>query len=87
MEQAESDGARIFQAGTALQDGRLVAAGGRVLTVTATGENVRDAAGRAYQAVEAIDFPSGFCRRDIGWREIERSRPAAAGADGAGRKA
>jgi phosphoribosylamine--glycine ligase len=64
--------ARVFHAGTALHDGRLVAAGGRVLAVTARAPNVAQARARAYAAVAAIDFPTGFCRRDIGWREIAR---------------
>jgi phosphoribosylamine--glycine ligase len=66
------EGARVFQAGTQLKDGALVANGGRVLSVTATGATVADAQRAAYAAVDAIDFPSGFCRRDIGWREIAR---------------
>jgi phosphoribosylamine--glycine ligase len=65
-------GAKVFQAGTALEDGALVAVGGRVLSVTATGATVAEAQHAAYRAVDAIDFPSGFCRRDIGWREIAR---------------
>ncbi len=65
-------GAAIFHAGTAMKDGRLVAAGGRVLNVTALGATVVEAQGAAYAAVDAIDWPEGFCRRDIGWREIER---------------
>ena len=69
---AEETGAKVFQAGTKLVDGRLVAAGGRVLAVTARGADVRTAQAAAYRAVDAIDFPSGFCRRDIGWREIAR---------------
>ncbi len=64
--------ARIFHAGTAISDGALVANGGRVLNVTALGNSVTEAQARAYAAVDAIDFPSGFCRRDIGWREVER---------------
>ncbi len=70
IEAAEATGARVFQAGTKVLDGRLVAAGGRVLGVTATGATVADAQVAAYRAVDAIDFPTGFCRRDIGWREI-----------------
>jgi phosphoribosylamine---glycine ligase len=66
------EGARVFHAGTALADGRLVAAGGRVLGVAALGGDVAEARRAAYRAVEAIDFPTGFCRSDIGWREIER---------------
>jgi phosphoribosylamine--glycine ligase len=69
---AETAGAKIFQAGTKLADGRLVASGGRVLAVTARGADVREAQAAAYRAVDAIDFPTGFCRRDIGWREIQR---------------
>jgi phosphoribosylamine--glycine ligase len=65
-------GARVFHAGTALKDGQLVAHGGRVLNVTALGENAGEAQQLAYQAVDAIDFPSGFCRRDIGYREVAR---------------
>jgi len=69
---AEADGAKIFHAGTALVDGELVATGGRVLSVTATGATVREARDTAYAAVDRIDFATGFCRRDIGWREIAR---------------
>jgi len=69
---AEASGAKVFHAGTALSEGRLVASGGRVLNVTARGESVAEAQRAAYSAVDALDFPSGFCRRDIGWREIER---------------
>ncbi len=69
---AEADGAKVFHAGTALQDGQLVANGGRVLNVTALGESVTAAQKHAYAAVNKIDFPEGFCRSDIGWREIER---------------
>ena len=49
------------------------ALGGRVLTVTALGGTVKEAQRRAYQSVDQIDWPEGFCRRDIGWREIARS--------------
>ena len=64
--------AKTFQAGTAEQDGNLIAIGGRVLNVTATGRNVTEAQEAAYAAVDGVDFPTGFCRRDIGWREVER---------------
>jgi phosphoribosylamine--glycine ligase len=67
---AEADGAIVFQAGTAEKDGRLVAAGGRVLDVTALGRTVVEAQRKAYEAVDRIEFPGGFCRRDIGWRAI-----------------
>ena len=73
---AEADGVKVFHAGTASRDGRLVASGGRVLNVTAVGQTVVEAREQAYRAVDAIDFPSGFCRRDIGWREAERERSA-----------
>jgi phosphoribosylamine--glycine ligase len=67
-----SGAANIFHAGTALKDGALVANGGRVLAVTAMGASVTEAQAKAYAAVDAIRFPSGFCRRDIGHREIAR---------------
>ncbi|MXP28081.1 phosphoribosylamine--glycine ligase [Porphyrobacter algicida] len=70
--QAESDGSKVFHAGTALNDGALVANGGRVLNVTASGQNVTQAQRAAYAALDAIDFADGFCRRDIGWREVAR---------------
>jgi phosphoribosylamine---glycine ligase len=66
--------AKVFQAGTAMQGGQLVANGGRVLAVTALGSTAGEAQLNAYTAVDAIDFPSGFCRRDIGWREVEREK-------------
>jgi phosphoribosylamine--glycine ligase len=69
---AEDAGAKVFHAGTALKDSQLVANGGRVLNVTARGASATKAQAAAYAAVEAIDFPSGFCRRDIGYREVER---------------
>ena len=70
--EAEADGAQVFQAGTRLDDGHLVASGGRVLAVTALGDTVSSAQAAAYRAVDLIDFPTGFCRHDIGWREIAR---------------
>jgi len=72
VERAETAGALVFQAGTRMNGEELVASGGRVLAVTAEGPTVRWAQQAAYAAVDRIDFPSGFCRRDIGWREIER---------------
>ncbi len=71
---AESTGARVFQAGTRMEGDTLVASGGRVLGVTASGRNVREAQAAAYKAVDAIDFPTGFFRRDIGWREVLREK-------------
>jgi phosphoribosylamine--glycine ligase len=73
---AEAEGAKVFHAGTALKDGALVANGGRVLNVTAMASSVIEAQQRAYAAVDAISFPTGFCRRDIGWREVEREAKA-----------
>jgi phosphoribosylamine--glycine ligase len=70
---AQADGAKVFHAGTALKGGALVANGGRVLNVTTIAPDIRTAQAAAYHAVDAIDFPSGFCRRDIGWREIVRA--------------
>ena len=65
-------GVTVFQAGTALNDGQLVASGGRVLAVTACGRSLGEARTSAYRAIEAIGFADGFHRRDIGWRELER---------------
>jgi len=71
--EAEADEAvTVFHAGTAAENGRLLATGGRVLGVTAIGRTVGDAQARAYAAVDRIDWPEGFCRRDIGWRAIRR---------------
>ncbi len=63
-------GVQVFHAGTALLDGRLVSAGGRVLTVCATAASLPEARAAAYAAVDRIDWPDGFCRRDIGWRAL-----------------
>ncbi|WP_443970183.1 phosphoribosylamine--glycine ligase [Sphingobium sp. CR28] len=68
-------GAMIFHAGTALRDGALVASGGRVLNVTATGPTIGAARDEAYALLDRVDFDGGFCRRDIGWREIARADP------------
>jgi phosphoribosylamine---glycine ligase len=70
------DGAEVFHAGTREEDGRLVAAGGRVLAVTATGDTVGAAQAAAYRAVDRIVFADGFHRRDIGWREVAREQAA-----------
>jgi phosphoribosylamine--glycine ligase len=69
---ADGEGAKVFHAGTALKDGALVATGGRVLNVTATGRTVKDAQTRAYALIDQVDWENGFCRSDIGWRAIER---------------
>ncbi|NJC34549.1 phosphoribosylamine--glycine ligase [Sphingomonas jejuensis] len=72
LEAAAATGATVFHAGTRSLEDRVVASGGRVLCVVATGADARTARDRAYQAVDMIDFPDGFCRRDIGWRAIQR---------------
>ena len=68
----EVEGVTVFHAGTKRDGARLVAAGGRVLNVTATGSTLKEAQIRAYEAVDRIDWPQGFCRRDIGWRALTR---------------
>lgn len=60
----------VFHAGTAIEGGQLVNTGGRSLTVTATGPDPRTAIDKAYAFVDKIDWPDGFCRRDIGWRAL-----------------
>jgi phosphoribosylamine--glycine ligase len=62
------EGVEIFHAGTALRNGQLIATGGRVLGVTARAASIADARSRAYRAVDLIDWPEGYYRRDIGWR-------------------
>jgi phosphoribosylamine--glycine ligase len=74
VEDAASDGVQIFHAGTAINGGALVANGGRVLNVTATGSTVGEAQRRAYAALDRIDWPDGFCRRDIGWQAVAREQ-------------
>ncbi len=75
LEKAEEVvGVTIFHAGTAMSGDRLVANGGRVLSITATADSVAEAQRRAYQAVDLIDWPEGFCRRDIGWRAVAREK-------------
>ena len=72
LDKAEAEGATVYQAGTAMKGGHLVASGGRVLGIAARGATVAEAQAVAYRALDAIDFPTGFARRDIGWREIAR---------------
>ena len=70
-----SEEAVVFHAGTARQaDGAVLATGGRVLNVTARGKTVAQAQANAYAGVDTIDWPQGFCRRDIGYREIAREK-------------
>ena len=65
----------IFHAGTAQGDpGRILATGGRVLGITAIGTTIVEAQARAYQAIDKINWPGGFCRRDIGWRAVGREQ-------------
>ncbi len=74
LRDAEAEGAKVFHAGTRREDAALVASGGRVLNVTALGGSVTAAQAAAYRAVDRIVFPDGFCRRDIGRREIAREK-------------
>ncbi|MGC1465001.1 MAG: phosphoribosylamine--glycine ligase [Pseudolabrys sp.] len=69
---AQVEGVEIFHAGTKADGSRILANGGRVLDVSALGKNVREAQQRAYAAINRIKWIDGFCRRDIGWRAIER---------------
>jgi phosphoribosylamine--glycine ligase len=74
IEAAEQvEGVTVFHAGTGLDNGALVAKGGRVLAVTGIAESFANARARAYRAVDQIEFADGFHRRDIGWRELERA--------------
>ena len=75
LEKAEAEpGVFVYHAGTKADGGRILANGGRVLNVTARGETVTEARDRAYAGVDAIDWPEGFCRRDIGWRAVAREK-------------
>ena len=71
-EAAAVEGVHIFHAGTQAEGGRILAHGGRVLHVSATGKTVREAQARAYAAIARIRWPEGFYRRDIGWRAVDR---------------
>jgi phosphoribosylamine--glycine ligase len=73
---ARIEGVEIFHAGTEVRSGRLFATGGRVLNVSAVGKTVRQAQARAYEAIARIEWPEGFCRKDIGWRAIARENAA-----------
>jgi phosphoribosylamine--glycine ligase len=72
LAQASEQGSIIFHAGTSTSEAGLIATGGRVLAITALGHTVTDAKRSAYTAIDCIDFPTGFYRGDIGWREVER---------------
>jgi len=67
----EAGEAFVYHAGTKLQDGKVVTAGGRVLGVTATGASLEQAIAKAYVAVDEISFEDAFCRRDIGRRALQ----------------
>jgi phosphoribosylamine--glycine ligase len=71
---AQIEGVEIFHAGTVAKDGAVLANGGRVLNVCASGKTVLEAQQRAYQAVDRIKWPDGFCRRDIAWQAVESER-------------
>jgi phosphoribosylamine--glycine ligase len=73
-EAAKVDGVEIFHAGTVAKDGAILANGGRVLNVCAIGKTVTEAQARAYQAIDRIQWPDGFCRRDIAWQAVEQER-------------
>ena len=70
---------QIFHAGTKRDGKRILADGGRVLGVTARGRDIPEAQARAYAAIDKIDWPEGFCRRDIGWRAVSRASPVGGG--------
>ncbi|MGY3499012.1 MULTISPECIES: phosphoribosylamine--glycine ligase [unclassified Bradyrhizobium] len=71
---AKVEGVEIFHAGTVAKDGAIIANGGRVLNVCAMGKTVTEARDRAYQAVDRIKWPDGFCRRDIAWQAVEAEK-------------
>ena len=66
----ETSSQMMFHAGTAERDGAVVANGGRVLNATGRGATLAEARARAYALAEAVDWPDGFYRRDIGWRAL-----------------
>jgi phosphoribosylamine---glycine ligase len=73
-EAAKVEGVEIFHAGTKAVDGKITANGGRVLNVSARGKTVTEAQARAYQAIDRVRWPEGFCRRDIGWQAVKREK-------------
>ena len=73
---AQVEGVEIFHAGTTVKDGHLLASGGRVLNVCAMDETITEAQRHAYQAVDRIRWPEGFCRRDIAWQAVEMEKNA-----------
>jgi phosphoribosylamine--glycine ligase len=73
-EAAKIESVEIFHAGTVAKDGAILANGGRVLNVCATGKTVTEAQARAYRAVDLIRWPDGFCRRDIASQAVAQER-------------
>jgi phosphoribosylamine--glycine ligase len=73
-EATKVEGVEIFQAGTTSDGDKILANGGRVLNICASGKTVAEAQRRAYEAVDRIKWPEGFCRRDIGWQAVARER-------------
>ena len=73
-EASQVEGVEIFHAGTKQDGQKITANGGRVLNISALGKNVTQARARAYQAVDRIHWPEGFCRRDIGWQAVKREK-------------
>ena len=65
---------QVFHAGTERRGDTIHATGGRVLAVTARGPSTSTAQKLAYSAVDRIEWPDGFCRRDIGWRAVDREQ-------------
>ncbi|MES2989700.1 MAG: phosphoribosylamine--glycine ligase, partial [Pseudomonadota bacterium] len=71
---AKVEGVEIFHAGTRADGDKILANGGRVLNITATAKTVSEAQRRAYEAIDRIKWPEGFCRRDIGWQAVAREQ-------------
>ena len=67
------DGVMVFHAGTEQRNNQILANGGRVLGVTAIGSTIAEAQAKGYKALDLIDWPEGFSRRDIGWRAIAQA--------------
>jgi len=81
LDSVDTDDTMVFHAGTAqAENGDMTAIGGRVLNITAKGKTVAQARAKAYIGIEKIDWPGGFCRHDIGWREIQREEDLGRGA-------
>ena len=75
LDTVQNTAVEVFHAGTQRSGSAIQATGGRVLSVTAHGKSVSTARKLAYETVDKIDWPQGFCRRDIGWRAVEREKP------------